>query len=173
MSAVTEPVLSAPPSGRTYVSHREELMLILERDRRQVSQETGETVATINGKRVQFTDHQLFVPSKGTITGARGEKIPVQDVIDRLEGRGEPGDEDYIEPHGKLGDLAEGFWPLPKIAPALSEEEAQAVVDLAIAGDLDGLEALLAAEQGGWAREDMLELIGSTLDKVRAVQQAD
>lgn len=172
MSAVAEPVLSAPPSGRTYVARRSELLLILERDRRRVNQETGETVETIQGKRLQFTDGQLFVPEKGSVRGARGEKIPAQDVIVHLEGRGEPGDEDYVEPHDMFGNREEGFVRLPKIAPALSEDEAQAVVDLAIAGDLEGLEALHAAEQDGWARADMLELIGSTLDKVRAVQAA-
>lgn len=168
-SAVAEPpTISTPKRERIYVSRRSDLTLILDRDRKRVAQETGETIETIQGKRLRFSEGRLIVPEKGVVRGARGEQLAAQEVVDRLEGRGEPGDEDFIQPHSLLGDREEGFWVLPKVAPAMSEAEAQRVVDLAIARDGDTLEDLLATERDGWERTDMIDLLESTIDKVRA-----
>lgn len=175
MSAVAEQesvVLSKPRAERVYISRRDKLRLVLLRDKNRISQETGEPVETVQGKWLQFEEGRLVVPDKGTVRGARNEHLDAQYVIDHLEGRGEPGDDDFLPPHDKLGDYQEGFWVMPKIVPALSEEEAQGVVSLAIAGDVDKLEKLLAEEQAGWGRKDMLTLVGDTLEKVREAKAA-
>lgn len=170
MSAVAEPTVPKRRAERVYVSRRDELLIILVKDKKRTNGD-GEVVESVQGRRLQFTDGKLAIPETGIVRGARGERIPAQEVVDHIEGRGKPGDENYIEPHDLLGDTGEGFWAPPVVAPPLSEAEAQGVVDLAIARDVEGLEALLAAEQDGWARADMLELVGSTLDKVRAAEE--
>lgn len=173
-SAVADaPTISTPNRDRVYIARHSDLLLILARDRKRVAQETGETIETIQGKRLKFIEGELTVPEKGIVRGARGEQLAAQEVVDLLEGRGEPGDEDFIQPHPKLGDMEEGFWLRPKLAPPMSEAEAQQVVDLAIARDAEGLHALLTAEQNGWERSDMLDLVASTLDKVEAAQQPE
>lgn len=166
-----EIAVSKPVKERTYVSRRSDLILVLERDRRRVSAETGETVETVQGKRLRFNEGTIVVAEKGVVRGARGEQLASQYVIDRLEGRGAPGDEDFIQPHPLLGDREEGFWVLPKVAPPMSEEEAQGIVALAISGEVEKLEDLLAAEQDGWERADMLDLLSGTIDKVRAARE--
>jgi len=171
MPAVADPpVLSKPKAERVYISRRSDLLLVLVRDKRRVSQETGETGESIQGKRRQFVEGRLTIPEKGVVRGARGERLTAKEAIEHLEGRGKPGEDDYIEPHDLLGDREEGFFKLPKVAPPMSEEEAQKVVELAIAGDVQALEDLHEAELTGWERTDLLELISDTLSKVRAAK---
>lgn len=179
MSPVAEqaaPAIALPkPSGaRTYVAKRDDLLLILERERRRVDAGTGEVIETILGKRLQFTEGQLVVPEKGSVKGAPGgvSRLRRQYVIDHLEGRGEPGDKDYVEPHPLFGDSEEGFILLPTVVPKMTSEEAQAVTGLAIAGDEEGLQALLEQERAGFDRPEMTELVTDTLAKVRAAREA-
>jgi hypothetical protein len=54
----------------------------------------------------------------------------------------------------------------------MGEAEAQGVVGMAIAGDEEGLEALLAAERAGFDRPELTELVTDTLEKVRAARAA-
>jgi hypothetical protein len=178
MSAVAEQPAAAlavpkPSGARTYVAKRDDLLLILERERRRVDAGTGEVIETVLGKRLQFTDGQLVVPERGAVRGAPGgvARLPRQYVIDHLEGRGEPGDKDYVEPHPLFGDSEEGFILLPTIVPKMSTEEAQAVTGLAIAGDEQALEALLKAERAGFDRPELTELVTDTLAKVRAARE--
>jgi len=167
MSAVAEqPAVTVPkPSGaRVYAAKRDDL----------VDAGTGEIIETVLGKRLQFTDGQLIVPERGAVRGAPGgvARLPRQYVIDHLEGRGEPGDKDYVEPHPLFGDSEEGFILVPRAVPKMSEEEAQGVVGMAIAGDEEGLEALLAAERAGFDRPELTDLVTDTLEKVRAARAA-
>lgn len=177
MSAVAEqPAVTVPkPSGdRVYAAKRDDLLLILERERRRVDAGTGEIIETVLGKRLQFTDGQLVVPERGAVRGAPGgvARLPRQYVIDHLEGRGEPGDKNYVEPHALFGDSEEGFVLVPRPVPKMGEAEAQGVVGMAIAGDEEGLEALLAAERAGFDRPELTELVTDTLEKVRAARAA-
>lgn len=169
MSAVAEkPVaaVSKPSGDRRYIARRSDLLLVLSRDRKRVSQETGETIETVQGKRLAFHEGELIVPAKGYVRGARGERLPRQEVIDMLEGRGEPGDEDYVQPHEHFGDMEEGFWLLAQAAPPLGEDETKGIVRLAIAGDIEALEGMLTAEQEGWERPEMVELLSDAIAQV-------
>lgn len=167
MSAVAEHTVAAPANEKVYVSRRSELKLFLQRDMPLRSQATGEVVDTRQGKRLQFRDGRLVIPlGSKTMRGERGELLDVAEVLDLLEGNEDEG----IPPHMLLGNREEGFWELPKVAPPLGELEAERVVELAIAGDTDELEAMLDAEREGWQRTEMLELVEGALSKVRAAQ---
>lgn len=172
MPAVAEkPKVSKPSGERRYLSKRGDQVLVMESDKRRINRDTGEVMDTVNGRRLAFREGVLVVPAKGNVKGARNERIPRQDVINFLEGKGEPGDDDYQEPHELFGDREEGFVLMPTPVPAMSEEEAQAVVGFAIEGNVEELERLLSEEEDGYERSELIDLVTDTLSKVRLAQE--
>lgn len=156
-TAETEQTLSAPPAHRRYLARREELKLVKRRNRPIL--DNGEKVDEVIGEAVRFTDGQLIVPFEGELTNAQGgDPLDAAEIIK------------WLDKHPKNGNKEEGFWLYEEPAPAPSPVEQTQIVTAAEDGDAAGLEALIEQEEAGWHREDLLELMRGTLQRVEARQ---
>lgn len=127
----------------------------------------GNELPPIPGRTVEFVDGVLRVPRKGMMTCVDGRQAPAAEILLAL--LGDP--EKDIAPHRKLGDRMEGFWEHHEPAPAPTAEELTSLNDMAMDLDIEGLEAFLAAENGGWARAALVEVAEGSLARVRKTQE--
>ena len=87
--------------------------------------------------------------------GEQGEQLDAGEILG------------WLEEHRLNGNREEGFWRHHEAAPSVSEEETNALTDLAMDLDVEGLRELLETEQAGWAREGFLESISKALERAQ------
>lgn len=148
------PVRPAPPTMAYFVSKRENLVIVVEKDPFTRGPD-GERVFDV-GKHVGFVDGQLRVPLEGVATGTRGEKMDAAELIE------------FLEDHILFGNREEGFWRYYEAAPAVSQEESDQLIVFAEERDLEGIESFIEAEREGWNRPDLLRVAEGTRDRVKA-----
>lgn len=160
-ATVEEPtVVASPPATKTYIARREDLVLTKKRDR--PIMEGGERVDFETGERIGFKDGMLKVPmGRGeTFDGKRGEELDGPACIE------------WLEKHELFGHKEEGFWLLELPAPAPTDDEQSELIRLAEERDVEGIEAFIAAEREGYAREELLKIATDTLERVKARTEA-
>lgn len=153
-TTVERPPIALKKASRKYLARREDLWLTKKKD--VPIMENGERVDYRIGERIGFTDGVLNVPLQGTFEGARGEDLDAAECIA------------WLEKHHLYGNREEGFWLQEEAAPPPSSQEQTALVELAEAADVDGIEDLIAQEEANWARPGFLEIARGTLERVQA-----
>lgn len=159
-----EALVSQPPTGVIFASRRSELRLVVTPKRPvfgtpaggfvggQVSQSEGITLA--------FRGGQLLVPHDGDVISEEGTRVPAADVLT------------WLRSHRLFGDAMGGFWEVHTAAPPVSKDEIERIVNAALALDVPALEAILAAEQTGWERDEVIDQVQATIGKIEAAVAA-
>lgn len=154
--------LATPRKGKTFLSYRKDLRLVVKPDRQRKDLE-GNIAETIQGQHLAFDEGKLLVPAKGPMKGEKGETLDSTEILTFLLG-----DEDNnVMPHHLLDDRQEGFWLLDEPAPAPSVEERDLLSQLGMDLDVDGLEAFVREEENGFAREALLEEANRSLARAK------
>jgi hypothetical protein len=109
-------------------------------------------------KTVAFYDGRYQLPPSGEITYEDGRK---GDASEALE---------WLRTHRLYGDREEGFWEMPRVAPAVSQEETRVLLGALAKLDEETLLKALEEERTGWAREDFIVTIEGTLAEVQAIR---
>jgi hypothetical protein len=157
--------MDAPPADRVLVSQPDTSVLFMSRRSslrlvkkaiRPVRGAEGQQVDVTQGETIQFVDGVLRLPREGRVMLQNGDSIDAGDALGWVEG------------HKLMGDWQEGFWRVDPTAPPLSKVELDALMDLAVNLDADGLRDLIAQEEAGWGRADLLESARGTLVRVEA-----
>lgn len=155
MTAVADPpadtIISQPHRIVQFAARRSELVLVHTPTYDVLGAQGQKTGRETEGVRIRFTDGLLKVPEEGFVTTEQGRKFPAPDLLE------------WLREHRVNGNRDEGFWEVPKAAPAVSEAELDAVTDAAITADIERLRALLAAEENGWNRGELTRPIQKAL----------
>lgn len=159
-------MVSTKPGTVTFMARRENLKLVKRAERNRRNAE-GDVVEVIPGERLQFVDGLLRVPPAGEIGGEKDEPIDAESLLLWLEGGTDPKGK-KVRAHPLFGDREEGFWRVDEPAPAVTPEEMDALTDLAVSQDAEGIEALIAQEEAGWGREGLLGSARKLLERVQA-----
>lgn len=159
MSATAEHALTKPDLSTTFLSRRTDLRLVIKPRRKQMGMTDGgfAQLGEAPGVAVQFKDGTFRLPPAGPVTIAEGNVIDADLLRPALEG------------HRLNGDMEDGFWALPKIAPPPTGTELAALTTAAAKLDEAGITAMLETERAGWARPEFLALIESSLERVTEV----
>lgn len=152
-------LVSQPDDAIMFYAMRSELRLI-KTPRRPIRGPDGESIDETRGVMVQFHDGVLRIPTDGTdVTLGNGDKEPVDNILP------------WLESHRLFKDKHEGFWRADPAAPPPSMAELTRLQEFALALDVDGLEAFLAQEEGGWNRPELVEIAKGTLERIEAAKQ--
>jgi hypothetical protein len=147
-------LVSTPDSTVVFMSRRTDLKLVKLRERARRNAE-GDVAEVLPGERVAFRDGVLRVPASGKMRGEQGEELDAVGVLK------------WLLAHPMLDDRFEGFWRLEEPAPAPTEAEQATLAALGMELDIDGLEAFIAQEEAGWAREDLLGVARGSLERAK------
>jgi hypothetical protein len=150
-------LVSQPDTSVLFMARRSDLRLVMKPIRTLRNRE-GDAVEDLPGVKIEFKDGVFRVPTdpKATVTLVDGESFEAAKILE------------WLEKHRLKGDWQEGFWKVDPTAPPLSRAELDTLQSLAIELDRSGLEAFIAQEEEGWAREDLLAAARGTLERVVA-----
>lgn len=150
-------LVSQPDASALFMARRSELKLVKVKVR-PIRDAGGDQVDETEGQRIIFRDGVLRVPltPDAEVKTESDGRVPAEEVLT------------FLRKHRLNGNLEEGFWEVDPVAPPISPEETEALVDLAINLDADGLHAFIAAEEGGWKRERLVTAAKGTLQRVEA-----
>jgi hypothetical protein len=162
-ATLEKPLVGAPDKTVVFMSRRADLKLVVSRKWERKDGE-GNVVETIMGKNVKFENGVLRIPRTGKVRGELGEDLEAAEVLAFLLGDEENGK----LPHRLLGDRFDGFWLHEEPAPAPSEDERNALAELVIEQDIEGIERFISQEESGWAREGLLTEARTSLERVKA-----
>lgn len=162
-ATLEKPLVGAPEKSAVFMARRGDLKLVLKRKWERKDGE-GNVIETIPGEHVKFEDGVLRVPRTGKLRGEHGEELDAREVLTALLGNEQSGQ----LPHRLLGDRFDGFWLHEEPAPAPTEDERNALAELVIELDVDGIEAFISQEEAGWARDGLLGEARTSLERVRA-----
>ncbi len=151
--------VQTPETTVLFMARRSSLRLVL-RPTRQTRDAEGNVAETIQGATLAFHEGVLRIPKEGDVDLEAGNTMPAEDVLARLER------------HKRFGDVNEGFWRVDPVAPPPSQEELDTLMRLATELDADGLQAFIAAEREGWAREALLTTAEGALERMAALRQS-
>ena len=152
MSAVAE--LSKPSTAVLFTAARADLRLV-KKPRRPVWGPDGEQVDLKPGQTFQFRDGMLRVGDDG---------VPLEDgtSLAREEALA------WLRKHRLYGNPHDGFTEIAQAAPAVSEAELSTL--LAASADEEALERLIAEEEAGWAREELLRPARERMEQVARIK---
>lgn len=139
------------PSAVVLFVGRSELRLV-KRKRFPIRDSSGAEVDMTPGEAFAFRDGTLRIP-EGKVTLEGGATMPRDEALAWLRG------------HKLYGNPSEGFLELTPAAPAVSEAEMDAVLE--VVWDEEALLALIAAEEAGWARDALLRPARKALERLR------
>jgi hypothetical protein len=142
MTTVIETAIAKKPDGEVFESARFELVLVRDPQRVIRDARSGEVVGKTEPVRIHF----------------RGGRYTAQDA-DEVS---------YLKGHRLFGDPEDGFSLMPMPAPAVSQEEINAMLAAAAANDAETLQAMLEDERANWDRADVVDLLEGTLERVTA-----
>jgi len=160
-------LVGAPDSAVVFLSRRDDLKLVVKRkwDEKDAG---GNVIRSHLGEHVKFEAGKLRIPRSGQVRGEHGEALDAKAVLTFLLGDEEKG----LLPHPLLGDRFDGFWLHEEPAPAPTEDERNALAELAIELDADGIERFIAQEEEGWARDALIAEARTSLERVQAKVKA-
>jgi hypothetical protein len=151
-------LVSQPETKTIWMSRRSELQLVLVARQPKVAAATGQKTGETLGEMVRFEDGVFRCPPTGTVTLADGRQADAAEITAKLE------------THKLKGDMEEGFWRVDPTAPPLSRAEMETLTQAAIALDSEKLLALIAQEEAGWGREDVLSIARDAVESIEAVK---
>jgi hypothetical protein len=152
-----ERLVERPPKTVMFMARRSELRLT-KIPRYPIRGASGQQAGESPGETICFRDGRLDVDPTGEVELEDGRKLPGSEVLE------------WLEKHKRLGDVNEGFWKVDHTAPAPSSVELAQLVEAATELDAERLEALIAQEEDGWAREAILSVARGALARVRQIQ---
>lgn len=158
-TAVVESPMSKPVAGTTFRARREDLRLV-KSPKYPITGPSGQKVGESPGETLKFGNHRLFVPTTGTITLEDGR--PLDAAVAR----------EWLESHRLHGDVEDGFWAETQVAPPVSGEELNAIVQAALRFDEERLEQVIEQERAGWGREAILDSATEALSNMREAKAA-
>jgi hypothetical protein len=164
----TETITNTAQDEVLFISNRSPELRLVREHRVSEYGAAGQHIGDTQGKRYDFRDHQLRVrPGQdvlkdGPADPETGERTP-QDALTWL--RSHPafngGEANAFHEHGnEVGKV-------PDAGPVLDR-----ITSLAIYGDVQGIEDLIAEERETWGRETVLERAQAALDSVSAAKEA-
>lgn len=151
---MTEVLVSAPSKLVTFAAKREDLRLV--RRARYPRYEGGLPAGETVGQCIAFVNGRLDVPLEGTVTLEDGRTAPAEEILE------------WLMNHRLMGDIFEGFFKVEMAAPPPTQEEMQAMVDAAMALDVDKLEEIVRQEEEGWQREAILGVAREGVQRIHA-----
>lgn len=151
---MTEVLVSAPSKLVTFAAKREDLRLV--RRARYPRYEGGLPAGETVGQCIAFVNGRLDVPMEGTVTLEDGRTAPAVEILE------------WLQTHRLFGDVFEGFFKVEMAAPAPTQEEMQAMVDAAMALDVERLEEIVRQEEDGWARDAILNVAREGVQRIHA-----
>lgn len=158
----SDQLVSQPTADLVFNSRRSELRLTKKKEL-PVRNAAGDTVDMVPGERVVFKGGFLRIPPGKTYKGENGIKLDRAETVE------------WLEDHHLFNDREEGFWKLDEPAPQPSEDEINALQDLALDLDLEGLKTFIAQEEAGWKRKSLLNSaqrsLQSATEKIAEMQQ--
>lgn len=158
MSTVLEERLVAPPDASLlFMSRRSDLRLVKVPIYPRYGA-GGQKVGEERGQAVAFRDGVLRVPRDGKLTLEDGRTVDAQEVAE------------WLAEHRLNGNSEEGFWKVDPVAPPVSREEQERLVDAALALDDEMLQEIIDQERAGWNRADIIEVAQGGIEKIRAVK---
>jgi hypothetical protein len=152
-------LVSQPETKTLWMSRRSELRLVLDARQPKVAAATGQKTGETLGQAVRFSDGVFRCPPTGTVTLEDGREADAAEVTARLD------------THKLKGDMEEGFWRVDPTAPPLSRAEMETLTQAAIALDSEKLLALIAQEEAGWGREDVLSIARDAVARIEEVKE--
>lgn len=158
-ATIERPAAVQGPTTAIYLARRAELTLV-HTPVLPIYGASGQKVNETKGKRLHFREGRLDVPLEGEYVFDNGQRMESAEL------------REWLDAHRLNGDASEGFWKVDPAAPAPSSDELQAIVDLAMALDIDALEATLRTELEGWQREPVIVMARRAIERVRAVLDA-
>lgn len=157
-------LVAEPPKEVLFWAKRDSLRLTMVARYPERDPVSGQMTGQSKGRFVAFRDFKCYVPQSG--------KVKLVDSLNGGEAEMDAAEVvDWLKSHRLFGDRQEGFWLHEEPAPVVSAEEQQRVSDAATEHDVETLEAMLKAEQAGWAREEFLGTIRHAVDKIAEVQR--
>jgi hypothetical protein len=118
----------------------------------------GQKVGESRGEVLAFRDGRLDVPATGTMRLEDGTEI---DAVEALE---------WLNRHPMLGSTEEGFWQIDQMAPPVSEEEINTLVEKSF--DEDALREIIRQEETGWQRPALLNPAHKAMERLMEVHAA-
>lgn len=149
-----EQLVARPEDGTVYMSRRSDLRLLKTQTRNRYNAE-GSVIETIQGECILFRDGVLRLPTRGKALIDKGMKVPVGEL------------REWLEDHKSFGDREEGFWRVDPVAPPVGEVELERLTEITTDLDIPRLEAFIAQEEAGWAREKLLKAARAALERVQ------
>jgi hypothetical protein len=150
-------LVSQPETKTLYMSRRSELRLVLTA-RQPITGAAGQKTGESPGRVAQFRDGVFRCPPTGTVELEDGRQADAAEITA------------WLDTHRLNGNVEEGFWRVDPTAPALSRAEMETMTQAAIALDSEKLLALIAQEEAGWAREDVLSIARDAVESIEAVK---
>lgn len=154
-----ERLVAAPEDHVLFMSRRSELRLV-KTPRYPIHGPSGQKVGEAPGEALAFRDGTLRVPLEGSVRLEDGREVPAGPI------------REWLEQHKLFTDREDGFWRIDPVAPPISREEFDAMMDLVLELDAEKLEALIEQERAGWNREDLLASAERSLARVKAALEA-
>jgi hypothetical protein len=151
--AVVEQLVAAPEVSYLYMARRQSLRLVKVPKYPQFGA-SGQKVGESKGVTLAFVDGVLRVPKDGKIRIEDGREQDAGEVAE------------WLDSHPLHGDIQEGFWKVDPVAPPVSQDEMQRLMDAALDFDEDRLGLILEQERSGWGREQILTVAEDALRKV-------
>lgn len=170
MSTVVEdPLVAQPLNVTSFIASREELRLV-KKARRHRRNQDGEVVDTTSGQVVPFVpfaDPEEVDPDTGKPKRYGRFDCPREGVV-QLEA-GEEADaaevHAWLMKHRLIGNRGEGFWVRDVKAPQVTSAEMSRLMEAAF--DEDMLTAIIAQEEKGWQRDEILTPARESLQRLR------
>lgn len=142
MATVTAPQLVSTPTKSTLFMCRRSDLRLVKTPRYPQYGIGGQKVGEQPGQAVQFVNGRLDVPEKGKLQLDDGRTADSQEILS------------WLTEHPLNGSVEEGFWVVDQLAPPVSEEE----INLLLEHSLDPvmLREIIGQEEQGWARDGLL-----------------
>jgi len=151
MATVTAPQLVSTPLKTTLFMCRRSDLRLVKVPRYPQFGIGGQKVGEQPGEAVQFRNGRLDVPEKGPMTLDDGRTADSQEILA------------WLKSHPLLGNVEEGLWVVDQMAPPVSEEELDMLLEHSL--DVDMLRAIIDQEENGWARDGLLRPARKQLER--------
>lgn len=148
-------VIVKPDSKNTYFARRSDLTLVRTPQQKLYSQ-NGAVRGQTDPDRVRFKDGMFECPHTGKVLIDGGQSVDAAELNEWLQG------------HRIFGDPFEGFTMQQMPAPAASQDELRAI--MGATGDRQELLEILKAENEGFKRPEVLELVAEAIERLDAAQ---
>lgn len=144
----------------TYAARREDLRLVMIARYRSRDPVSGQPTGQSQGAFIGFKNGIKTIPKTGRVT-----------LVDTIDGGEVEMDAEevnaWLRRHRLFGDLFEGFFEVAPAVPAVSTQEMNALMEAATSWDVEKLEQIIAEEEAGWGRPEIIEQARAAAARIR------